>query len=184
MDIKKRGKGKKNVGYNGETLYRYYLKKVKPVKNVITGEKTRGVFKLDKVSDYNKILGELNTRIADLIIKDSFELKLPYNLGNVRIIKKTRKYKFDEQGELITKFLPINWLETKILWEKDQESRTNKTLVYHSNLHSGGCKFNFHWSKIKARTNNISVIAFKTTRTNARFLAKHILSGNKLNYFE
>lgn len=184
MQHRKRGLGTNKAGYKGYSLYSNYLKGIKPVKNVITGKKTRGDYQLRNVAEFNGILSEINDNIFKAIIEDNLCFKMPYNLGTLRVRKKRRVYKLDENNEVITKSFPVNWPETTALWDRDEESRLKKTVVYYTNSHSQGFKFNFLWSKKLARTNNITVIAFKVTRSHSRELAKHIFKTGTLNYFE
>lgn len=180
----KRGKGRNNAGYTTKDIFSFYKKNIKPVRNIV-GEKTRGNYDM-KLKEFNNILENINEGIMGMIINDSFIFTMPYKLGKKRVVRRSKKLKLDEDGNLITRFLPINWKATNTLWERDKEAKQDKLLVYHTNLHSNGFRFGFKWQKVGARTNNISVICFKSSRTNARNLAKRILTteSGKLNYFD
>lgn len=179
-----RGKGKNNAGYKSIDLYKYYKKNVKPIKKLITNELSIGSYDVSNKL-FTQILSDFNESIIKMMIHENFEYKVQYNLGSIRIKKYKAKYKFKEDGDLDTRTLPVNWKETKDLWEKDQDAKNKKILVFYSNSHTNGYRYKFYWNKNKAKTKGIKIISFKTTRTNNRYLAEQLKNPyNTLNFFE
>ena len=68
------------------------------------------------------------------------EVMLPERLGNIDIIGHKPTVEIVD-GEI--KGLAPDWAKTKLLWEEDEESKTNKTLVYHFNEETEGIRYRF-----------------------------------------
>ena len=90
---------------------------------------------------FSKVLGDINKSLLDLIYYENFHLKLPFGLGVICIYIRKNKIKIDEEGNLITHSLPVDWKATKELWEKSESARINKKLIFHTNKYIA----NFIW---------------------------------------
>jgi hypothetical protein len=170
----KRGNGRNNATYKTPELYNYY-KGFNPVSTISKAK-------------YSKVLGEINEKIFDAIIMENFQLIMPYSLGKKRIKKCKIRLKLKANGDLDTSRLIPDWKATKNLWEKDEEAKVNKQLVYLTNAHTNGYKFHFFWNKTinrRLKVRNIGMMCFRATKTTRQLLAKGLKNPYlKLNYFE
>lgn len=181
---KARTRGVRNAGNKSDALYKFYMKNLKPVKSLITEEETLGSYNIKK-KEYRDILMDINNEVMDLIISEGFEFRLPYRLGTLRIRKKKIKYRFKEDGTLDTQNLKVDWKSTNDLWNKDEEAKKNKTVVFHTNAHTNKYLLGFFWSKRTSKSRNLSVISFHASRANKRRLAKVSKNPYKtVNYLE
>ena len=123
---------------------------------------------------HSKILNSFNKKISKKIMEESFEYIIPYRLGNLRIKKYKPSIKIDENGNLDYKGLSPNWKATKELWKKDKDAKKNKKIVFHTNDHSDGYNYKWHFSNYRSNCENRSVYSFIPSRTNKRTLAELI----------
>jgi hypothetical protein len=120
---------------------------------------------------YCSICIDFNRIVSDKIIKESFEFKLPFGLGILRIKANKIKYKFKD-GKLDYSKMATNWNETLKLWNKIYPNKTkeelkqipNKKLVVHTNEHTDGSIMRWYWDKYFAKVNNITVYKFKPVK--------------------
>lgn len=146
----------KNIRYS----YRIYKKKVQnPVdlKTYIT-----------LCNNYNKFLMSK--------VFEGFEVTLPSRLGTFQIIGNKKKIRFDENGKPM---LPPDWVKTKALWEKCEECKKEKKIVYHTNDHTNGVVYKLHWSKKRVLIKNKSLFSFRLTRDNKRNIHRMIIEGKE-----
>lgn len=174
MEIK-RGTGKNNAKFKTPELYKYYKIIVPKSENI--NERI-----------YSKVLSEINEKIFDAIIMENFELIIPYSLGKKRIKKSKIRLRLKENGELDTSRLIPDWKTTLSLWEKDVEAKSKKQIVYLTNRHTNGYKFNFFWNKTinrRLKVKNIGVMCFRATKSTRQLLRDGLKNPYlKLNYFE
>lgn len=114
---------------------------------------------------YTDILSKFNTIIANKLLSGSEELKMPYSLGSVCIVKYKPKTH-------LKKSLSIDFKATRDLGRN----------VYHLNDHSDGYKYRLFWSKQDRDCFNIYLYQLKLLRANKRRLASII--KNKENDFQ
>jgi hypothetical protein len=182
-NIPKRSAGKKKVDVGNKDLYEFYKSQLKPVESIAGGE-TLGSYDI-KAKLYGEVLRELNSRIFDLIILENFEFKLPYSLGKLSMVQKKVKIKLDENGELKTKNLAVNYKATNELWRNDEEARKNKTLIFHTNEHSDGNRMSYMWSKKGAKCQGLESYYFLACRTIKRKPSKFLSDPDlKLMFYE
>jgi hypothetical protein len=171
----KRGKGKVEVHYGRADMYKYYTEEIK------------GKPEMYQVSysDYTKVLNKFNKDISKAIMEDAYEYILPKRLGTIRIKKYKPKLKLDEEGNLKTKYLPVNWKATNDLWASNPEAKASKKRVYHLNNHSDGYRYIWYYSTYRSNLPNKSLYRFIPTRTNKRELSALIKDSNfKGDYYE
>jgi hypothetical protein len=118
-------------------------------------------------SVHSKILNEFNKEVSRLILEEAFEFLIPNRVGTLRI-KKYRPKIFNKDGDLRRGKLNPNWKKTNELWAKDPEAKASKTLVYHTNEHSDGYEYKWHFSNYRSTCANKSAYCFIPTRTNKR----------------
>lgn len=114
----------------------------------------------------------INKKIANSIIKKSFELRMPYRLGFLRVKAFKQNIKFTEDGKLDTQKNPIDWKATKDLWKELYPNKTaaelkaipNKKLIVHVNEHSNGYTMKWHWDRRTSNLVNQSVYVFKAVK--------------------
>ena len=130
----------------------------------------------------NAAVFDLNKRLVkNMILKNKF-ISLPYNLGNLAILKHQPKVKRKENGNLN---LAIDYGETNKLWRDNPEAKDNRRYVYHTNSHSGGYIASFKWLKSRAKTKNIFGYKFVPVKQAKRDLAKAMKDPLiKVDFFE
>lgn len=171
--MKLRTKGKRNASVTTKDFYKFYKSSIE--KNT--------VYDITK-TQYTAILKYLNTEISKLIITENFEYSIVPNMGILCIRKYKKKLKLDEKGNLIKTKLPVNYMATKQLWERDPKMKEAKKLIYFINEHSDGYMFKFFWDKTNCRTTNKNFYMFKASRTNNRLINTAISTIEHLDYFE
>ncbi len=142
---------------------------------------------------FSAVIKDLNQAISDLIIYEGYEFKIPGRLGFISIIKKKSKLKLSEDGKVDTRYLPVDFKATRELWKRLYPNLTEAEIleipdrkrVFHTNDHSNGFIFRWHFNKFTSNATNKSVYYFKPSRTNQRALSSHIKSEDFENiYYE
>lgn len=116
-------------------------------------------------STYRKIVTDYFLYIRDEMLDRSREVKLPYRLGSIQIVKKRPKY-------LDSRSLRIDYQSTKSLGK----------LVYLTNEHSDWFKYRLHWKKYDILIPNKNKYQLVLTRANKRNLAYII--KNKIHDYQ
>lgn len=152
-----RGPRKNKVDYARLDIFKFYKK----------------AFKEDSVSQslHSKVLNSFNKKLVRSILTDAFEYILPHRLGVLRI-KKYKPQLLDKDGNLRKHKLKPNWKATNELWERSEEARKNKKLVYHTNEHSDGYQYKWHFSNYRSTCTNKSAYCFIPSRTNKRAITE------------
>jgi hypothetical protein len=109
---------------------------------------------------YSDICHEFNKRISDKIVRESYEFKIPFGLGYLRIKCIGSNIKIRD-GKLLPRKSAPNWAETKKLWYRLYPDKTweeirkipNKKIIIHTNEHTDGKVMRFYWDK---RLNNFT----------------------------
>lgn len=150
-----RGPNKIKNPYTVSDFYDFYLKEIGDNK----------LYEID-YKEYSNIISDFYKSIMDFILKKNGVFKMPYKLGDVRVVK--RKLNLDH-----LRLTGIDWKTTV---------ETGKH-VYHLNEHTSGYKYNFQWNKKNMNLKNLYFYRLVMTRQNKRLLAKLIKSGD-YDYFE
>lgn len=115
---------------------------------------------------YRALLEDMFKLMSEDILMRSKELKMPYNLGTIQVIKyKPKNYN--------SKSLSVDFVNT---------NKYGKT-IYHLNDHSNGYKYRFYWSKLVSKIKNKTKYGLVMTRANKRLLAS-LIKNNKKDYIE
>ena len=171
----KRGTGKVETHYGRPDMYKHYTK--------VTAGK-RDMYDVS-FSDFSKVLNKFNKDICSLILEDAYEFILPKRLGIIRIKKYKPKLKLDDEGNLKTKYLPVDWKATNELWATNEKAKDEKKRVYYLNNHSDGYRYLWYYSTYRSALPNKSLYRFIPTRSNKRNLASLIKSDDfKGDYYE
>lgn len=154
---------RKIADYKIKDLYEYYQEKVQPELQV-------------PYSVYTSILKEFNLELVESIINTSEGIKLPCNLGFIRVRKK--KVNLAKKESLIP-----DWGQTNKLWAANPEAKKKKTIVYHLNEHRGGYKYKIFWDKKKQMLKNKTFYYFIPTRAFKRNLASVLKNNLEIDYY-
>lgn len=105
------------------------------------------------------------------------EITLPSRFGTLCIIGKKQTIRFDENGNV--QGLAPDWVKTRELWNRNEEAKNNKQLVYCTNEHTSSIRYRFLWSKTRVLVTNKSLYALKMTRTNKREVSNRVKNGKE-----
>jgi hypothetical protein len=108
-----------------------------------------------------------NQRVSDKIIRESFEFRMPYKLGFIRIRSFKHKLKV-ENGKIVVKKNAINWKACLDTWERLYGTRDrvilrdikNKPLVHHLNEHTNGYSMRWFWDKRRCKSASAKIYSF------------------------
>lgn len=141
--------------------------------------------------DWLRICKKFNLAIMEKII-EGFVFTMPYRLGEVGIVEHVKKIEFDENGDVDTSKLSIDWHATIKLWNrlypenknnvKNHKKIKNKPLVYFTNEHTDYRVFRFHWKKRNSNIKNKSAYAMVIPPQHKLALARHIKSNPNVQY--
>ena len=162
----KRTKGKIKKHYGTKDYYNFF-------------KTTYPLLKINK-SIYNKIIDDFNKQLVNLIIEENLDFKIPH-LGSNLGIRKVKNEPRIKDGKLINN-TPINWVETKKLWDEDPECKEKKLLVRFLNNHTSKFVFRLYFKKYVYPFKNKQYFKFKTVRSFSRLLAKRIKDETKQKY--
>jgi hypothetical protein len=168
---KKRGPRKHKADYGRMAMHTAY---------------TKSTSELEKVgySTYAKVLNEFNKAVVHEILQSAFEYIMPCRLGTLRIKKYKPTIKVLKNGSIKGKLKP-DWKATKELWAKNEDAKKNKKLVYHTNDHSDGYEYKWHFSNYRSTCKNKSAYCFVPSRTNKRAITALVKDENfKGDYYE
>lgn len=148
----KRGKGKSKIQLGTKDMYLFYCKKEKA--------KNR---KPKHESIYRAIINDANKLIRDSIVLYNEVIKLPYQIGELGVIK----YK--------TNFNP----DRKNLWKVDyKKSKEVGFIVYYDQDN----RYKWKWGKKNCFVRGKRWYKFVPCRTASRLIAKALKENNKLDY--
>jgi hypothetical protein len=150
-----RGKNKIENPYNIPDAYNFYISDIGNNEIYFVEE-----------SDYRKIVNDFYKSIMEGVLKKNVVFKMPFNLGNLRVVKS--KISLDRLN-----ILGVDW----------KQSVSNGKYIYHLNEHSRGYKYYFFWEKRGRKNKNMFFYRLVLSRTNKRMLAK-LIKSNKYDYFE
>jgi len=116
---------------------------------------------------YLAVAYELMKNVSNMIIKESFEYRIPEAMGFLRIRKKKQKIRI-ENGRIDINKNIINWDATWKAWMKKYPGKTrkeikeieNKRVVFQTNDHTNGEVMQWHWDKSVNKVPNAYVYSF------------------------
>ena len=135
----------------------------------------QGAYKLYKEDNpeidkkvYMAIVYDITKTIADMIIRESFEYRLPGKLGFIRVRKKKPKLKLRDGRIDINKNI-IDWESTLQYWKKKYPNKNRKELkaiegkkvIFQTNNHTNGEVMSWYWDKKICNIPNSSIYSFK-----------------------
>lgn len=134
-------------------------------------------------TEFTDILKRINSGIRNIIIYQNFHFEFPGRLGSLDIRKIERKVYIDEEGNVVTKHLPVDWGATNKLWATDEKARLAKKVVKHTNTHTQGFIAKWQYHAGYANYKNKSAYTFKPCRDSKLELVKALKSNNKLDFY-
>lgn len=126
--------------------------------------------------DYLEIVAGFNKFMIDKVLEGD-EVVLPVRFGTLSIIGRKQEIKYDQDGKIIG--LAPNWKKTKELWDRNEDAKKRKQLVYCTNEHTSNIRYRFFWSKNKVFVTNKTLYALRMTRTNKRTVNVNVTTENK-----
>jgi len=121
--------------------------------------------------------------ITDDIAYTGKDFIMPFRIGTLGVRKHKILVKVNSDGTIDKRSLRPDWSATKKLWEKDEQAKENKQLVFHLNKHFGGYNCKWFWDKTTCSIKNQTAYSLVMSRTNKRKLAKAIFAG-EVDYYE
>ena len=126
--------------------------------------------KIDR-NTYCKICHQFNKIVSNKIITESFEFKIPFGLGYLRV-KATKPNLKIKDGKLLTYKMAIDWNSTWNLWNKLYPNKTreeikkipDKKLIVHTNEHTDGRVMRWYWDKRISTFRNQTVYLFRPVK--------------------
>jgi hypothetical protein len=180
-----RSKGKHKADYTYSDMYKPYLNTIKD-SYMPLGTKFEDSSYNINLKQHNKILKDFHKIVFKKICEDSMTYKLPCKLGAHSVVKYKDELFLDKEGNVITKYLAVDYVKTKLLWKEDEEARLNKVKVYNLNEHSNGYRYRFFWEKRSRLTpykaSGIIAYTFTLSRENKRYLSK-VIKEDKTDYY-
>lgn len=143
-------------------------------------------YKLHRTLTKRPLTSVLYCKIAHTFMKfimtkifDGEIVRLPANMGSIGVRGQRLTPTIGEDGYV--KGLPIDWGQTRKLWERCLECKEKKQLVFHFNEHSNGVMYKIFWSTKDVILSNKSAYSlnfFKRTSKGGK-LAKRIREGQE-----
>ncbi len=167
MEKKKKYKDKFKHDYGMQNIYQFYKSKYSDPTNYST---------------FAKVVDTFNSILIEEIFKGAY-ITLPYSLGDLFIYKYKPKYKFDEDGQIITqgKHKMIDYKATKELWA-DHPELVHKQVVCYDNFHTDGYKFSISWKRYHTLRAH-KLYNFIPARGFRRGLAAHLRKNPNQDYY-
>jgi hypothetical protein len=149
--------------------YERKYKVTKTISDIVRAYKKEMKSSDSKIDDktIKGILYELNKTISDLIIRESFEYKIPYKLGFLRIKKSDLNLKLKD-GRIDVSRNIIDWKATLDYWEEKYGTRNRKELkkipnkkrIFQTNESTNGEIMRWFWDKSFMSVKNRTVYFF------------------------
>lgn len=127
-------------------------------------------------STYGFILKEFNGHVRDRLSLKGAEYIFPNKIGKMELRKIKTEVIVGDNGKIINK-LPINWRDTRILWDSNPVAKEKRLKVRYDNEHTDGFTFRILFIKSKANFKNKSIYKMKFNRIMKRNLSRSIFDG-------
>lgn len=176
MPISKIEKLENKVQHGQNAVYNFYKEKVK---NLGPRFQVKQILFSEIMMDFNK------TWMRENIIGKGMIFRLPYNLGDIVCKKRKKLLILDKNGNVVTRYLPVDWKKTRDKWREMYSDKTDKEifaikgkpLYYLFNEHTSGYGYSIFWDRNHSRIPNKTVYCFVPNRANHRYLAKFLKEG-------
>lgn len=124
---------------------------------------------------YIEVANEFMKYLIDKLLEDG-KIKLPCKLGHLIILGKKIQTKWID-GIPVT--LAPDWKATKDLWNEDEEAKSIKQIVYHTNDNTNGVRYRTRWLIERSPVINKKSYNFILARKLKRTIAKNIKEGKE-----
>lgn len=173
-------------GWKSSTIYYAYRKTFK------RSERKSEQFVSRKV--FLEILEKFNLAMFDLVINKAFEFKIPWGLGNWKILRFIKPLKLKANGELDVRNMSPDWGKTWKLWSSMYPGKSraeiralpkdkyDKPMVWHENKHTDGYQMKFFWEKLRSKVVNKSVYCFELNQACKKKLSQAIFKNRGVIY--
>ena len=145
------------------------------------------------IKTYRKVRKAFNKAVANQILTNALEYRLPARLGYLRIKKRYNPPRLDESGVGLDKErLITDWGASRKLWyEKygttDMEELKkipNKPIKYHENKHTSRHIFRFWWDRRTSKVAHIKAYCFRASKENRVALGAILKDPNRtIDYY-
>jgi len=125
---------------------------------------------------FGELLREYNGFVRDSLSYRGTSYNMPSNTGIIEIRKSKAEVTINEDGT-IRNSLPVNWQETRKLWNENPEAREKKIKIKFVNLHSNGYTFKFLYLRTKANYKHKKIYRLKFNRQLKRQLSQSIFNN-------
>ena len=148
--------------YGMKDYFNFYLKKpgVKKVSRTVYGE----------------VIKEFNGHVRDRLSMKGAGYIFPFRLGKIELRKVKTEVKIGDDGEIINN-LPINWRETRKLWNESPKAKERGVKIRFTNEHTEGHTFRIFYIRSKANYKNKSIYKMQFNRQMKRQLSQSIFAG-------
>ena len=167
--IPKRTKGKTNRDYGTREAYERFLEKHPEFKDKVSAKM------------HLSILRQFHSLLRKRMIEEAYIYSMP-GIGAIAVRRRKIRVRFEEDGRLRTYNLPVDYNETRKLWDRDLIAAKKKQLVFFLNDHTNGWRYTWHWHR--TGKDNLSLYKFIPCRRLKRELAAALKDVYKrLSYF-
>lgn len=153
-----------NNSFNNRDFFEYYR---------IRFGKTKGLYR----SEYSNIVSDFFKAISIELLKPNYRIRMPFNTGEIYLLKNRCKVIKNKDG-IDRLFYPIDWKETKKIWDEDPVAKEKKILIRFTNEHTGGYVYRAKYRRPKRLDSGISLMDFEPCRDIKRKLAKYLKETN------
>jgi len=110
-------------------------------------------------------------------VTEGHEVVLPAKFGSLEILGRRGTIKINPETGL--RMLPPDWVRTKALWQKDEQAKAERKVIYHLNEESSGVIYRVHWSKRNILIENKRLYSLRIARTPKRVISQAIKAGKE-----
>lgn len=132
---------------------------------------------------YKNILLDYFEAITTRILDHSEELKMPFGLGRLCVLKYKGTNTFLPNGMLDFRYTAVDYKATNELWKQRPELQERHVKIYNLNEHSDGYKYTFNWKKKNATCPNKRFYRIRMQRKHKIRLANLIKTNPAVDYY-
>lgn len=134
---------------------------------------------------FRDVWNDFIDQVTQGIVEEGKDFTMPFRLGSVGIRKRKIKVIMNPDGSIDKRYLRPDWKATKELWERDEEAKKEKRLVFHLNKHFGGYNAKWFWDKSTCIVKNQAAYSLTMSRENKRKLSEAIFNEDiDVDYYE
>lgn len=126
--------------------------------------------------EFGEIVKEYNGFIRDSLSKRGNAYNMPCKFGIVELKKNKAEVTINDDGT-IKNTLPVNWQETRKLWNDNPDALARRIKIKFVNTHSDGYTFKFIYLRSRAVYTHKSIYRLKFNRLLKRQLSKSIFNN-------